>query len=189
MRCARARARLEASRFARDTSGVAALEFGILATPFFLLLLGVISVGMYYFQVSTIETAALQAARAIRTGQLQQGQGAYTGLTTDADKKAAFRSAFCKYAVAVPDCLTKSAVIVQSSTQFTSLSTPNCTSGGNIVSNASTTFSPGSTSSVVMVTVCYPWAPVAGLPFGKLGTLSDGSFLVQATVAFRTEPY
>lgn len=172
-----------------DRSGMAAIEFGIVAIPFFMLVLGIVSVGSYFFQVSSVEAAALQAARAIRTGQLQQSQGTYSGLTTDTQKKAAFLQAFCKAAVTLQNCSTKTAIIVQSSSQFASLSSPSCTSGGNIVSNSGTGFSPGSTSSVVMVTVCYPWAPVTGMPFAKLGNLQDGSFLVQATVAFRTEPY
>lgn len=175
--------------FWADRSGVAAMEFGIVALPFFLLVLGIISVGTYFFQVSTIEAAAQQAARAIRTGQLQQSQGAYANLTTDTQKKAAFLQAFCAAAVTVSNCLTKTAIIIQSSTQFSSLTSPSCTSGGSIVSNSSTTFSPGATSSMVMVTVCYPWAPFTGMPLAKLGGLQDGSFLVQATVAFRTEPY
>jgi Flp pilus assembly protein TadG len=175
--------------FWADRSGIAALEFGIVALPFFLLVLGIISVGTYFFQVSTIEAAAQQAARAIRTGQLQQSQGTYAGLTTDAQKKAAFLQAFCTAAVTVSNCLTKTAIIIQSSSQFSSLTSPSCISGGNIVSNTSTTFSPGATSSMVMVTVCYPWTPFTGMPLAKMGGLQDGSFLVQATVAFRTEPY
>lgn len=183
----RARARVRA--FARDRSGVAAMEFGIVAMPFFLLVFGIVAVGVYFFQVSSVEAAALQAARAIRLGQVQQGQGSYAGLTTDAQKKAAFLDAFCAAAVTLPNCSQKTVVIVQSASQFASLTSPSCVSSGTLVSNSSTTFSAGSTSSVVMVTICYPWAPVGGMPFAKLGNLNDGSFLVQATVAFRTEPY
>ena len=43
----------------------------------------------------TIENAAWQAARAIRTGQVQQSQGAYVGLTTNDDRKKAFKKALC----------------------------------------------------------------------------------------------
>ena len=41
----------------------------------------------------------------------------------------------------------------------------------------------------MLVTVCYPWEFGGKLPFFKIGNLSDGSLLMQASVAFRTEPY
>ena len=183
----RLRACLRAYR--SDEAGATAIEFAIVALPFLMLLAGIISVGLYYFQVSTIENAAWQAARAIRTGQLQQSSGTYTGLTTDAQRKAAFKTAFCARAAGLPNCSSKSVVIVQSSTAFSGISTPSCTSNGSMISDATAAFSPGQTSAVVLVTVCYAWELGGKLPFMKLGTLSDGSFLMQASVAFRTEPY
>lgn len=183
----RLRARLRA--FRSDEAGSSAIEFAIVALPFLMLLGGIISVSLYYFQVSTIENAAWQAARAIRTGQLQQSSGTYSGLTTDAQRKAAFKTAFCARAVGLPNCSAKSVVIVQSSTAFSGISTPSCTTAGSMISDTSAAFVPGGTSSVVLVTVCYAWEFGGKLPFMKLGTLSDGSFLMQASVAFRTEPY
>lgn len=176
-------------RFANDGRGVVALEFGILVLPFLTLVLGVVSVGLYFFQVSTVESAAMQAARGIRTGQLQQSQGGYAGLTSDAQKKAAFLQAFCNAAPSLPSCEAKTVVIVQSSTSFASISQPTCASGGTLVDKSTTAFNAGNTSSVVLVTVCYPWALLGNVALGKVGSLSDGSFLMQASVAFRTEPY
>lgn len=187
-RCAQ-RAQLRALRLWRDRQGVVALEFGIVVFPFLLLVFGVITVGLYYFQISSVESAALQAARAIRTGQMQQSQGSYAGLTTDAQKKAAFLTAFCAAAPSLPNCALKSVVIVQSSTSFAGIATPSCATNGTLVSNTTTTFNPGATSSVVLITVCYPWSLAGSIALAKMGSLSDGSFLVQASVAFRTEPY
>ena len=50
-------------------------------------------------------------------------------------------------------------------------------------------FDAGGASSVVLVTVCYPWSFGGSLPFIGLGNLNDGSLLIQASVAFRTEPF
>lgn len=187
-RCAR-RTHLRALRFWRDSRGVVALEFGIVVFPFLLLVFGVITVGLYYFQISSVESAALQAARAIRTGQMQQSQGAYAGMTTDAQKKAAFLTAFCAAAPSLPKCALKSVVIVQSSSSFAGISAPSCATNGTLVNNATTAFSPGATSSVVLITICYPWSLAGSIALAKMGSLSDGSFLVQASVTFRTEPY
>ncbi len=42
---------------------------------------------------------------------------------------------------------------------------------------------------MVLVTVCYPWEFGGKLPLFKMGNLNDGSLLMQASVAFRSEPY
>ena len=62
-----------------DESGFTAVEFAIVAMPFVMLLFGILSVCLYFFTNFTMENAVWQAARAIRTGQFQQGQGAYAG--------------------------------------------------------------------------------------------------------------
>ena len=131
----RLRFRLQA--FRSNADGTAALEFAIIALPFLMLLTGIISVGLYFFQISSIENAAWQAARAIRTGQMQQSTGAYTGLTTDAQRKDAFKTAFCTYAAALTNCSSKTAVIVQSSTAFSGISTPSCASYAAMTSSSS----------------------------------------------------
>ena len=76
---AHVRLRWQLRRWRRDQSGVTAIEFGIVAMPFMMLLFGIISVCLYFFTKFTMENAVWQAARAIRTGQFQQGQGAYSG--------------------------------------------------------------------------------------------------------------
>lgn len=187
----RALRRLQCKAWAlgRDVRGVIALEFGLLILPFLLLVFGVVTVGIYYFQVSSIENAAQMAARDIRVGKLQQGSGSYSSATNDTQRKAALLSAFCSAASTLPSCAARTAVIVQSSTTFSGISPPSCTSNGTLVSNSSTAFSAGGSSSVVLVTFCYSMS-MLGLPFfGNRGGLSGGAYLVQASVAFRTEPY
>lgn len=174
---------------ARDARGVVALEFGLVVFPFLILVFGVVSVGIYYFQVSSIENAAQVAARDIRVGKLQQGGGSYSGTTTDAQRKASLLTAFCASASTLPSCASRTAVIVQSSANFSGISAPSCATNGSLVNNATTTFSAGASSSVVLVTFCYSMSLLNVPFFGSKGGLSDGSYLVQASVAFRTEPY
>jgi Flp pilus assembly protein TadG len=185
----RARTRARLGHWRRDESGATAVEMAVVAMPFLLLLFGIMSVSLFYFANFAIENAAWQAARAIRTGQLQTGQGAYTGTTTDADKKAAFKKALCAAAPTFLDCSNKAVVIVQSNANFSGITEPNCTSNGNIISDSSAAFNTGASSSVVLVTVCYPWDFGGKLPLFKIGNLRDGSLLMQASVAFRSEPY
>ena len=171
-----------------DNRGFTAVEFAIVAMPFIMLLFGILSICLYFFTTFTLENAVWQASRAIRTGQFQQSQGAYSGMVTLDDRKIAFKQALCAKAPAFIDC-TKAAVIVQSNTSFGGIVAPQCSQEGTVISPAAAGFDTGGASSVVLVTVCYPWSFGGQLPFIRLGNLSDGALLIQASVAFRTEPY
>jgi Flp pilus assembly protein TadG len=177
-------------RAGRDESGFTAVEFGIVAMPFILLLFGIMSVCLYFFTNFTMENAVWQAARAIRTGQFQQGNGSYAGLVTLEERKQAFKQALCSKAPAFIDC-NKAVVLVQSTASFGGITEPKCATNGTMIDQASAdaSFNAGGASSVVLVTVCYPWSFGGKLPFINLGNLEDGSLLLQASVAFRTEPY
>jgi Flp pilus assembly protein TadG len=185
---ARARPRLLTRRLQSDESGFSAVEFAIVALPFLLLLVGLISISLFFFTNFTMESAVLNAARAIRTGQLQEGKGAYSGLSTNEDKRAAFKAIMCSKAPTFLDCANRSVVLVQSSTTFGGIVEPQCANDGTMVSQSSGNFEPGGASSVVLVTVCYAWKFGGQLPFFKISNLSDGSMLMQASAAFRTEP-
>jgi Flp pilus assembly protein TadG len=172
-----------------DRSGSAAVEFALIALPFLMLLFGTISIAIYYFTTFTVENAVWMASRAIRTGQFQQGQGAYAGYTTNEDRKKAFKKALCDKAPVYLDC-NRAVVQVQSNSGFGSIAPPACAKDGTLVDQASAQFDPGNADSVVLITVCYPWSFGTKLPFLPLeATLSDGSLLIQASVAFRSEPY
>jgi hypothetical protein len=69
---------------------------------------------------------------------------------------------------------------------------PSCVDGGgNLISDATAWagFNAGGASSVVLITGCYRWRFGGQLPFLDIGNMPDGSFLIQATYTFRTEPY
>jgi Flp pilus assembly protein TadG len=175
-------------RWHRDESGASAVEFGMVAMPFVMLLFGIISVCLYFFTNFTLENAVWQTARALRTGQVQQAKGAYSAAATNEDKKNAFKLALCALAPTFIDC-TKVVVIVQSNASFGGIVEPQCATNGVMVDQTAATFDTGNASSVVLVTVCYPWDYGGKLPFIKIGNLQNGAVLLQASVAFRTEPY
>ena len=54
--------------FKRDENGAALVEFGLLAWPFFALLLGIVEVSLMLLHTSTLETAVNNVARDIRVG-------------------------------------------------------------------------------------------------------------------------
>ena len=176
-------------RWRREESGATAVEFAIIAMPFVLLLFGLVSVCLYYFADFSMENATWQAARAVRTGQLQQSSGAYSGATTNADRQMALKKAFCDKAFLFSDCNSKAVVIVQSNAGFGNIVLPSCATNGIVLDQSAASFNAGGASSVVLVTICYPWDFGGKLPLFTMGNLQGGALLMQASAAFRTEPY
>ena len=177
---------LRAPRWARDEQGASAVEFAIVALPFFVFVLGLIGMGLYFFTMSSLEYGAEAAARQIRTGQAQK-----TALTV-----SQFKNLVCTAAGSYINC-NKLSVLIQSGDTWSNITPQPCVdTNGNMVASTGTgtdavsTYS-GAASEVVLVTLCYTWDLAQTFPFLKLGKNSDGSgsAVVQATTAFRTEPY
>ena len=58
-------------RFARQQSGSAAVEFGLIALPFFALLFAILETAIIFFAGQALETAVVDSGRLIMTGQAQ----------------------------------------------------------------------------------------------------------------------
>ena len=178
--------RLPASEWAKDERGLAAVEFAIVATPFFLFVLGLLGVGLYYFTMSSLEYGAEGAARQIRTGQAQK----------DALTVGQFKNLVCGAAGSYINC-SKLSVIIQSGANWSNIAPQSCVdSKNNMVGStgASTdtvsTYT-GAADEVVLVTLCYQWDLAQTFSFLKLGANANGSgsAILQASTAFQTEPY
>jgi Flp pilus assembly pilin Flp len=169
------------SRLRRDETGATAVEFGLVALPFLMMLFGIIAVGLYFFTTFTLENAVEQASRQIRTGQAQQA-----GLNSDQ-----FRSAVCNNLPGNMPCDSSIQVNVQNypdSASITPDSLPQCLdAGGNL--SAASNYAPGGSNVIVLVWVCYEWKLAGKIPLLRLGNMGNGSRLIHATTTFRTEPY
>jgi Flp pilus assembly protein TadG len=193
--------------FSRDASGATAVEFGLVALPFLMMLAGIIDVGTYYFALNTLDRGIDETARFIRTGEAQTGGFSYSAATQtanpglDATTIQGFKVKVCEQAKAAGgnfDC-SKFTVVLNFGATWADVAAANqtCTQGTapNVTLNAGTTSTDqltahvGGTSSVVIATVCYPWDVAKFLPFLKVGNLQDGSMLLQSSTAFQTEPY
>ena len=183
------RTQLHLRRWRTDQSGFTAVEFAIVAMPFLMLLFGTLSVCLFYFTNFTLENAVWAASRSIRTGQFQQGSGAYAGMTSPEDRKKAFKQALCAKAPSYIDCEKVIVQVQSNSGGFGGITQPICATDGKMIDQSKAEFNAGSASSVVLITACYPWEFGGRLPFFALNNMKDGSLLLQASVAFRTEPY
>lgn len=174
--------RLLPHRFRRDDKGTTAVEFGMVAVPFMMMLFGIIAIGLYFHTVFALENAVERASRQFRTGQAQQAN-----LTPDQ-----FKTSLCTYLPSNIACDAKLQVNVKSypdSASITNASLPQCRTGGNAL-NTTTEYNAGGANVIYLVWVCYKWDLAAKLPYLTFpGALADNSLLIQAATTFKTEPY
>jgi len=165
-------------KFARQRNAAAFLEFALIAIPFFMLIMGIIEVGLIFWAGYELENATAAAARLVRTGQAQK-----SGYTVDQ-----LRSQLCLNVVILSNCNTKVQLSVQTYSTFAGISSPSTLdqSGGL---RTDFTFSPGGPGDIVLLVAFYEWPLTTALTKGTLANLSNGNYLLQSTFAFRNEPY
>jgi Flp pilus assembly protein TadG len=158
----------------------AAVEFGLVAAPFFALLMALFQTALVFFASRVLDVTTLQASRYILTGQAQNAN--YT--------QANFATYVCNNTFALFTCA-NFMINVQSYGSFASATTSSPTITFNKSGQVSNTwtYSPGGPNDIVVVQVMYQW-PVVGGPLGfTLSNLSNGKRLLVSTAVFKNEPY
>ena len=166
--------------FRRRREGAVAVEFALIAIPFFLIVMATVQTAIVYMAQQELETVTEQASRYVLTNQA-------TG-----DTQSQFATTVCQQVSALFNC-NKIMINVQNygtGTSFSSASTaaPTLTfdSNGNVTNTW--VYSPGSNGDIVVVQVMYQW-PIFLKPFSfNLSNLSNGNRLLMATAVFRNEP-
>ena len=174
----RAMIRTVSKRFIRARDGAAAVEFALIATPFFLLIFATLEVALYFLGSTVIENGVNEAARAIRTGQLQQ-----SGQTVED-----FRGSICERISAVADC-SRIQLDVRTFDSFSSSSNPSPLDANGEINDSNFTFDPGGGGDVVVVRVFYDWQLLAPGVVSGMTNMSGNKRLISATAVFRNEPF
>jgi Flp pilus assembly protein TadG len=168
------------AQFARKDQGVTAIEFGFVGAPFLYLLLVIFEMGMMLFTEYTMENGTAEAARLIRTGQVQ----------TEGTSAADFKQVVCEQVVFL-DCESKLYVDVR---KYTPSSISSDSDGNKEISDdisVGAQFDPGGPGDVVVVRVYYDWQLFMPHIPGMAGfsNLENNRRLLAATFAFMNEPY
>jgi Flp pilus assembly protein TadG len=165
-------------RFSRDEGGVTAVEFGLLALPFFAVIAAILETAIVFFAAQVLDSGVQDATRLIRTGQAQQA-----GFTI-----ADFRSELCDHLYGLFDCdqlkIKVSTIATFSVAGVTEPVDPD--DGSWTISEA---YSQGTGSSVIMVEVYYKWPIVLSFASFDLADLPDDTRLLSAARVFRNEPF
>jgi TadE-like protein len=190
-------------RLAREEDGVTAIEFGMVGVPFFMMLFGIIGVGLYFFSVFNLENAVETASRPFRTGESRTLYPQTNNLQIVVSKTK-FADAICQNLAPFFDCTNKLRVQVVNITELQKtnaaaiplvgkclgkadpaiLTTPDI-----LIPAAQTKFDAAKQSDTMVVTACYEMDLLKLIPFIKLGNMDNGAMMLQASTAFKNEPY
>ncbi len=163
-------------RFKSNERGATAVEFGLVAFPFFFLLSAIIEASLFFFSGQMLESAVDRVGRQVRTGQLDAS-------TTQSQIKAAV----CSEASILFKC---SGLLVDVSTaaSFAGLGSPPGPSGGAL-NPGDFGFSSLGSAKIMRITVTYEWPVFSNYVASHLADLSSGNALLTAISIFKTEPY
>jgi Flp pilus assembly protein TadG len=184
-------------RLARDKVGAIVIEMAIIGPPFFLLLAIILDLGLMLANQSLLDGAARDAARLIRTGQVQ----------TASSPISTFQTTLCanmSSVMSTAQCDSDIIFQVQVFSSFGAVSFTPCTLNNNQTGTGTVcSFSPGTGGAIVGVQATYnrpfiiPWVAACltgGSCWAGLGTTSGsnpgtGSVTLVSTVIFRNEPF
>lgn len=164
-------------RFIKAREGATAVEFALIAGPFFLLLIGLIEIALFFFASTMIETATTEAAREIRTGEVMVA----------GDGPGEFRNRICARAGAILDC-TRIQVDVRRVTSFSAAQLGALVGEGGVDSSGFG-FDPGGPGEIVVVRAVYEWPLIAPGQFNGLANLPGNKRLIVASAVFRNEQF
>lgn len=168
---------LRSKRHRRE--GAAAVEFALIALPFFVLLFAVLELGITFVLDSLLESATIETGRLVRTGQAQ-AKG------FDAAK---FKTELCsRMSVFEGDCKTRATVDVREIPQFSAPVVPDPAAGDKFDPTV-TGYSGGSAGSLMLVRVWYQQPMVTPVLTQMKSPAGAGKILLTATTAFKNEPW
>ncbi|MGN6551392.1 MAG: TadE/TadG family type IV pilus assembly protein [Pararhizobium sp.] len=182
----------ERLRLSRD--GAAAIEFAILALPFFLIVFAIIETFVAYAGEQLLENSVDTLAREIRTGEITYAQGRSSDETADQ-----FRTALCNEISIMMRCAASGAadqnlyINVQQFNPATAIPTTVPMKNGDL-DTTGFGFAPGKAQTYNMVRAYYRWPIIVDLvrPYlanvGKDGP-HGGDYLMVATSIFKNENY
>ncbi len=165
-------------RFKRDESGVTAIEFGMLALPFFAIIGAILETSFIFLASQVLDSAVNDSSRLIRTGQAQTA--AYTSTE--------YKAAICEGLYGLFNC-DNLRIRVSEVANF------GVAVLGNVVDLSDGTwtivenYDDGAGGSVILVEAYYKWPTILDFFDFNLSNLADGTRMLSAVRVFRNEPF
>ena len=175
-------------RFLANEDGVYAIEFALIAVPFFSLLFMIFEVAFTIFANQLLDNAIADSARLIRTGQAQE----------QSFDKGKFKTEVCSRLVGFFDCDSHLHVDVRTYSNFSaansdaspvSESTEEDEEGMLKLSTGDMKYDHGGASEIVVARVYYEWPMITPLTEKLFSNMTSGRRLIASVAAFRNEPF
>ncbi len=169
-------------RLKRDEKGVTAVEFGIIAAPFLILIVALLETAHVHMTALDLENAVRDASRQIRTGQAQ-----VANLSAQQ-----FKNLVCDNTTLISDCKTTDLLVidVRSYEDFDTISTDPADlydDEGEFTGNDE--YNMGSGLKVVVVRTYYKMKLLAQIPVVGLANAGPHHRMINAISVFRNEPF
>ena len=168
-------ARGRGADFAVDARGATAVEFGIVAVPFFMILCAIFEAAFLLFNQSNLENATYDASRQLLTGTIQ------TNGQTTAQQLTTFTNLVCNKLWKNFNCANVKVDVRSASDYTNSFDTTNTICG----SGQTAAYTPGSSGNVLVVRVCYPYP----IYFNRFSGFNSSTVTIMATTVFKSENY
>lgn len=173
----RLRPRSFSRTFLRSRDGSAAVEFGMVALPFCLMMFAILELGMVFVIDSVLENATIETGRLVRTGQASA-----QGMTAEQ-----FKTSLCnRMSIFSGDCATRATVDVRRIPQF-AVTPPDPMAAGTFNTD-DLGYTNGQPGDLILVRVWYRQPLLTTFLAQGLSRLNDGASILTATTAFRNEP-
>ncbi|WP_300528720.1 TadE/TadG family type IV pilus assembly protein [Maricaulis sp.] len=165
-------------RFRRAEKGATAVEFAMIAAPFFFLLFAMIEIAAVFFTGTVLENAVLESARQIRTGQAQTAGMSVQG----------FRTEVCQRVEVIADC-DRLSFDVRVFEDFDGIDQSSPIREDGTLDTSGFGWDPGNAGDIVLVRVFYRWRLITPNMGRALSNMNDNQRLISAATVFRNEPY
>ena len=172
-------ARRRRSGFWRARDGSTAVEFAMVALPFFFMIFASLELGLVFVIDSVLENATAETSRLIRTGRAE----------SSAMTAAQFKTSLCgRMSIFQADCNARATVDVRVIPNFTTPNPPDPMASGTF-QTGSLGYDDGAAGTTMLVRVWYKQPLVTPFMNEGLSRLRDGSAYLTATAVFRNEPF
>lgn len=164
----------------RSREGSTAVEFALIATPFFFMLFAIFEIALLFVTNLVLENAVLQTGRLIRTGEASNSNMS----------SAEFKTALCaKMAIFSGDCPSRATVDVRVISTFRNVTPTDPLADGKTFDASKLTYATGAPGNLMLVRVWYRQPLITPFLTQALSTLNSGATILTATTTFINEPY
>lgn len=169
-------------RFGRDQNGATAVEVGLLAAPFFLIVGAILETAIVFLSGQVLDSAVQDASRLLRTGQLRTA-------TVET-----FKTTVCEGLYNLFDCDDLHVEVQVLGSFATANISPPVDFGCNNAAACSRwtrdeAVDTGGSSTIMVAQVYYQWPVILNFGGFTLANLANGSRVLGSAAVFRNEPF